>query len=435
MTVIKSGIRSKVVSTKLTDTEAMQLQESARRLFDKGSIKKPTVSDALRYASRELARVYAYHPPTRKDGRDKAAALVCQQEVNDAVFSLKSQEPLIGLTVNEDNPEEVCLPPLHTLISGITREAGKTTALEGILSRWQGKKILTFVCKPGEQVFQDDHYYPRHRPFLKQRSDWRYIQSMIEAEFHEKNRSIRAELMVVCEDTSTLEEVWDNVVDVLDGKKYANVYEKKVYIQIYNYLKEVIPKISETKFVQKLKLKEGRITVMDLQSYRPEVQAMVVGSVAEEIMSAGWRDVVLVIPEAWQILPRNRASPAKLPIESLIRMGAARGNLVMVDSQDMTSIHTPVLKEIGNLLLGRQQELNEVDRTLVNLPHSEIKKAASSTAVDRRGEIQRLKLGQFLFVSKGEARKVFAMPKWMEFVDALECAINPDYVYKVQKPR
>lgn len=422
-------IRDKVVSAKLTAEEYNFAQAKARELYESGGIEKPIISDVLRFALRNQQLLkpkqsdHNLHLPNRNNTTKPAA-----RHQYPWGEEPKSESPLIGYTVDPENPKEVFLPPYHTIVCGITREAGKTTALEGILSRWKGKKILVFICKPGEDVFQDTDRYTRHKPFLKQTVNWRYIESAIETEFHEKNRSIRPALMTLCEDTKTLNEVWQKVSDYLQNNNSNSSsitsYERRVYLQVYNYLKEVIPKINngQNNFVQKLNLREDTVTVMDVQSYSPEVQAMVIGSVADEVISGGWRDIVLVIPEAWQCLPRNRGSPAKLPVERLLRMGAARGNLVMIDSQDL--IHTPILKSVGNLLLGKQQEINEVDRMIENLPFDMMKK------IDRT-EIQRLKLGQFLFVSRGEVKKIFARPRWMGIGDAAECAVNPSHAYDV----
>jgi hypothetical protein len=91
----------------------------------------------------------------------------------------------------------------------------------------------------------------------------------------------------------------------------------------------------------------------------------------------------------------------------------------------MPSLDTACLEEIGNVIFGKQQELNEVTRVLENLPVNHIEKS----------EIQKLKLGQFFVVARGKVTKVFARPIWMDLPDAVECALNPNYVYKILEKR
>lgn len=274
----------------------------------------------------------------------------------DAEERAPRKEPLFGFSV--DNGDEVSLAPLHTLVCGLTRESGKTTALEGNLSRWAEKKILVFICKKGEEVF---HQYRRVAPFISQ--------------------------------GATLS----------------------------------LPK---AEFSHELQLTKG-IQVMALQNLDSETQAMIIAFVAQEVLDGkiqDWHNVVLVIPEAWQILPRDRDSPAKLPVEAFMRKGAAKGNLVVLDSQDISGISVPIRKLIGNWVMGKQNESNEIKRAIEHLP-------IKIDWNEMKYSLQTLKLGQFYVLSKGKVTKTFAWPVWMRFYDALDCADNPDTVYKILKKR
>lgn len=266
------------------------------------------------------------------------------------------EEPLFGFSIGY--AEEVSLAPAHTLVCGLTRESGKTTAIEGLLARWAAKKILVFVCKNGEDVFQR---YRKISPFLRKDS--------------------------------------------------------------------TISQPPKTEFSQKLQLTEG-IQVMDLQYLDPEAQATIISSVAEEILdvSQDWHDVILVIPEAWQTLPRDRDSPAKLSVERLMRHGAVKGNFVVLDSQDISGIHVPIRKQIGNWIIGKQNEINEIKRSIEHLP-------IKIDWDEMKHSLQTLKLGQFYVVTRGKVAKTFAWPVWMHFYDAIDCAAEPDIVYKIMKKK
>ena len=67
-------------------------------------------------------------------------------------------------------------------------------------------------------------------------------------------------------------------------------------------------------------------------------------------------------------IPQNRRSPVLLAAEELIRKGAAAGNFVWLDSQDIAGVHKNVLRSVGVWILGVQREANEVKRTLNHIP-------------------------------------------------------------------
>jgi hypothetical protein len=326
--------------------------------------------------------------------------------------------------------DEVRIEPLHTIVVGMTRESGKTTCMEGFLSRWTGKKILVILLKSGENLFTR---YPRIKPFIVQNTNWFPIQAMIQAELDEKNRSFRTQLMTVCADTKTYQEVWDKIKEQLEILKWKSKQknELNIFIQLNEYFKMIIPKVNELVITASkiLQLNEG-IQVMDLRDVDETVQQIVVASIFNEI-NAGlrgisgtdFRDVVIAIPEAWKVVGDiHHPSPAKRPLERLVREGGVKGNFVVLDGQNIMGIYSHARKHFNNWIIGKTEDENDLEKTLSRL---EIDTNLKNLEI----EVQKLKLGQFYVISKGRVRKTFALPSWMELDVAMRCAEDENYVY------
>lgn len=72
----------------------------------------------------------------------------------------------LGYEIGTGAPVEI--PLRHMAVTGQTQEAGKTTALEALISR-AGLQAVTFVTKRGEGAFTDA------RPIDSYRSLWEHI--------------------------------------------------------------------------------------------------------------------------------------------------------------------------------------------------------------------------------------------------------------------
>ena len=89
-------------------------------------------------------------------------------------------EILLGWEVGTG--KRVDLPLHHTVIAGMTQKAGKTTSLEAIISR-SGLKAVAFKTKRGESGFSN---YNTILPYYKTRTDWMYLESLLNAALGEK---------------------------------------------------------------------------------------------------------------------------------------------------------------------------------------------------------------------------------------------------------
>lgn len=207
----------------------------------------------------------------------------------------------------------VAIPLKHMVVTGQTQEAGKTTALEALIVR-SGLRAVTFVTKRGEGAFAGGR---RLQPFFRERADWVFVSSLIDATLGEKNKLLRAWLMKVCRGTKTLAEVQRNVIA---AKEKARGFSESIYTEIEGYLELVVPQLAQLPPARKVEIGAG-LNVMDLARYSTELQALVIRSVLEHVYEHE-DGVVTVIPEAWEFLPEGRGSPVKREAEALIRKGA-----------------------------------------------------------------------------------------------------------------
>lgn len=308
----------------------------------------------------------------------------------------------IKLGYNVPDGEPVSIDPSHLIVTGVTQKSGKTTTVEALISR-SGKKAIVFRTKPGEKGITRG---TKIRPFFRERSDYRFVKNLIEASSKEKLKIERGTLMRLCKGTGKLEDIQQKVQDRLAGDKGKKPTGLKldIFTILEHYLENVIPQIRQAELSRELALEDG-VNIMDLEELGDEVQSLVISSVADEVLN-NHTDTVLVIPEAWKFLPQRRGNPCKQSVEAFIRQGATNGNLIWIDSQDMSGVDKQPLKQVSTWLLGYQSERNEVKHTInqISLP----KKQKPSA-----DEVMQLGLGQFFLSERGRVEKVYVQPSWL----------------------
>ena len=294
--------------------------------------------------------------------------------------------------------EAVAVPVGHLAVTGQTQASGKTTTLEALVAR-SGLRAVAFVTKRHEASFRGEHH--RVPPYFRERADWQFVQSVLEATMREKMRFERAWIMRACKGAKTLADVHRNVRRLMDKAKGLSA---DVYLTLDHYLDVVVPQIAslEARFGgEALSLVTG-LNVMDLSGYTTELQSLVIRSVIEWVYEHG-RDVLVIIPEAWEFIPQARGSPVLLACEQLIRKGGAGGNFVWLDSQDIAGVHKNVLRSVGVWILGVQREANEVKRVLAHIP-------GKKPGID---DVMQLERGQFFVCYGRTVIKTYVQPSWM----------------------
>lgn len=328
---------------------------------------------------------------------------------------MKNQTIHLGFEVGTGKPVEI--PIRHMAVTGQTQEAGKTTALEALIERSK-LRALAFVTKRGEGSFRNANQI---KPYFRERADWVYVSSLIDATLGEKNKLLRSWLMKVCRNTQTLSEVHENV---RDAKAKSKGFSESIYTEIDGYLELVVPQIARLPMADKIALSAG-LNVMDLSDYSTEIQALVIRSALDWIYERE-SNVVTVIPEAWEFLPEGRGSPAKSGFETLCRKGGNLNNRLWIDSQDMAGVWKLALRAAAVWLIGVQRESNEVKRTLGNIP--------AGTAKPKPADIQQLQLGQFFVCFGNSVIKTYVQPAWMDNDAAREIAVGNRSAVDSQPP-
>lgn len=303
---------------------------------------------------------------------------------------------------------EVNVPLHHTVITGITQLSGKTTTLEALIHR-SGLKAVAFRTKRGEGGFKKARQIP---PFFRERTDWMFVEALLEAAMNERMKFERGSIMRVCEGARTLRAVWKNVQDMLPKARGIN---QEILTRLDGYMKLVIPEIERITFSTTLNLLPG-VNMIDLIGLREEMQCLVVASVIQEINDKH-SGIIVIVPEANEFLPQQRGSPAKLPALRLARKGAAVGNYLWMDTQDIAGVDKTHLKQVGLWILGIQTEENEVVRTLKHIPN-----LPKPTATQIRG----LNLGHFYGCYGGQVKHIYAQPIWLSDEDAKIVATAKD---------
>lgn len=321
---------------------------------------------------------------------------------------------LLGFEVGTGKP--VYLRLHHLVITGMTALSGKTTTLEALIYR-SGLKAIAFITKRGEVGFQEYHEIPA---YFKERSDWQYVESLIEATLRENQRFNRSWIIRACRGTKVLKDVLQNL-EQLKAKARKGSLAESVYINLAEYLKLVIPQIKKFSFSDQITLQDG-INVMDLSEMTLEMRSLVIRSVMEYGLEK-LSNTIIIVPEAWEFLPQFRSTPVKFFAESFIRKGAAVGNYLWVDSQDIAGIDKTPLRQCDNWILGRQKDVREVRRT-----REEIFK---NTPTEH--EIMTLSRGHFYACIGNEVHLVYVQPSWLGEEAARDVALGKVSVETVYK--
>ena len=321
--------------------------------------------------------------------------------------------------------KKIEINPSHLIVTGLSQKAGKTTALESFIKR-SGSKAIVFRTKIGEKSFLDGTIIP---PYFKEKSDWQYIESLIEATMKEKigklDRSVIIKLSKMTNGKSLLD--FKKVVDNRLGEK-INTFESMLLTNLQAYLEIVLPKLQTIQFSNTLELVNG-LNIIDLERFSrdAEVQSLIISSVLEEVLNSQ-KGVIVIIPEAWKFIPQQRGNPCKIVVEEFIRQGATNKNYIWIDSQDMSGVDKIPLKQISEWVLGYQSEKNEVKHTLEQIP-------LPKSTKPKEDEIMQLGTGIFIFASRDLTTKIYVQPFWLDDEKSIQIARGKLKISEIDAPK
>lgn len=327
----------------------------------------------------------------------------------------------IGFEV--DTGDEVRIPIGHAIWTGVSQNSGKTTGIETVSKR-SGKNTIAFITKIGEESFQNDN---KIKPFYRERSDWEFIRGLIES--MEKIRIRGPEQAKIIQLTrqsggNSLLEFKKKLDEKLLNTKSMTALD--IYTNLHAYLEKIIPKIYEMDYSKELSLSDG-VNVIDLEKFSmdAEIQGLIIASVLDEVLTRK-SNTIVAIPELWKFSPQERGTPCKHSIESFARQGAANGNYLFLDSQEMASTDKGPLKQCLVWIMGYQAEKNEVKHTLDQLPIPKKKRPTED-------EIMSLKTGEFFVATRDMVKKVFVQAWWVSESDARDVALGKKSIKDLPK--
>lgn len=311
--------------------------------------------------------------------------------------------------------KEIKFEPSHMMVTGITDKSGKTTTLEALIHQSK-KKVIVFKTKRGEKVFQHGNFI---EPYFKDRSDWEFVKSIIEAILRGKVGYLeKIEIIKICQESGDslfgFKQIVDDKLSGKTKKKLSN-FESNILVGLQAYLEKALIKLKDIPFSDELILSQG-LNIIDLGEFAGDdaILSLIISSVAKEVHTTQ-KNTVVVIPEAWRFLPQDRNNPCKLPVEELIRQGATNGNFVWLDSQDIAGVDKAIIKQVTEYILGYQAERNEVKHTIDQIPLPKNQKPKPE-------EIMNLGKGEFLLASRDLKVKVFVQPVWLDDETAIRIA-------------
>lgn len=336
-----------------------------------------------------------------------------------------SSKKLIHLGFEIPRGDAVAIPLKHLAATGQTQESGKTTTLEALISRAK-VTALAFVTKRGEGGFSGGHRIP---PFFREgatggRPYWEFVESIVASTMGQKMKFERAWIVKAARGAETLAMVRGNVAALMAKSKRS--MDQDIFMLLGEYLDIVLPQIRRMPATDNLTLLKGGLNVMDVTDFTEEMQMLIVGSCVNWIHKHE-KGVVTVMPEAWKFIPEGRMTPVKPIVERLVREGAALGNFVWMDAQDIAGVWKLMLRAVTVWLLGVQREHNELKRTLANIPNS-VKKP-------KLADVARLEIGQFFACFKSETIKTYVQPIWLDEATAKAIAMGEKTVDEVARPK
>ena len=326
----------------------------------------------------------------------------------------------IKLGYEIETGKQIDIQPSHLIVTGVTQLSGKTTTLEALIKR-SGLKAIIFKTKIGEKSFTEG---TEVAPFFRDRSDYEFVRSLIEAYAKEKLFLEKGTLMMLCKGSASLIEIKNKVDERLAEGKLRGLKEE-IHIRLQHYLENLIPQIQYANLSKTLDVHEG-INIMNLERFSEEAQSLIIQSVADEVLKT-MKDVIIVIPEAWKFLPQKYNNPCKRVVESYIRQGATNHNYIWIDSQDMAGGDKIPLKQISTWILGYQSERNEVKHTLdqISIPKK---------SKPKEDEIMGLRKGHFYLSCYEGFNKVYVQPIWLEDEDAIKISKGKLNIDEVKPP-
>lgn len=287
------------------------------------------------------------------------------------------------------------LQVFHTLITGQTNLAGKTTAIRTLVPRLvrEGFTVLIFDTKPTVREFEGYHDIPL---CYKPSTDPLILLGLAESIAQRRMSPFFATLARASESASDMGEIIRNLEKAEQSAKSGFI--KDACYSLVNILRRLETELADYSLSSTLDMESGRVNVMALNSLSSEAQQLVIKTAFELALKHHNRRTVLVIDEAFRFLPQAYSSACKKPVQDVITQGAKTGLFVWLATQFIATTEKDAIKGMANKLLGRQDDPTEIKATLERLRETKVSS----------DDLMTLKRGEFIFVPiDGKVRKIY----------------------------
>jgi hypothetical protein len=205
----------------------------------------------------------------------------------------------LGYEIGSGVPVE--LPIRHTVITGITQEAGKTTALEALIDRSR-LRAITFITKRGESSFAGAR---RIDPYFRERADWQFVAAILEASRGERLKFERSWIMKAsqgranaggCTGQREATRRRRRSEEAVDGRR--PLHATRGVSRGYRAADS-----NRVRWAPSVELRDG-VNAVDMTALSVELQHLVIRSTMDWVLEREEHTVV-VVPEAWKFVPRG----------------------------------------------------------------------------------------------------------------------------------
>jgi len=304
--------------------------------------------------------------------------------------------------------KSVDIPLLHTIVAAQTRY-GKSTTIRAMMQHIpEGYKTLALDVKDPRDFEGAGTEVPI---YVEDKTDPLMLKQLLEQESHLWLRREFPELIDLCKEGDTFENVYERVNKRMEEKVHPVVKDRLKVLQLL--LRKLVENMAKTKLSDVLEL-PAKNNVMNLSKAPSEIKQLGVYSVVKWVLT-NLNNVVLIIDELPDFAPQAYRTPSKSMITQAIRKGGAKGIWLWLSGQTMTGVDKQVLKQAMIWILGHQREINEAKRTLDQIPFK------TGLKVE---DIMTLPVGHFIVCTDEGAYITYVQPEGLEDIVARKVSLG-----------
>lgn len=327
---------------------------------------------------------------------------------------------MIHLGFERETGDDVEIPVMHTLTTGITRH-GKSETMQAMAERAvsAGYTVLLFDVKTKRDYADVGQEIPI---YLEEATDPTTLKGLLETSAEMSLSFQYSELIKVYEPGDDYQAVLDRMETVKNDPDTHPVEEDKLRV-LHHLLSDLVRELDGIAISDDLEVEPG-INVMNLSDVDGPIQQLAIASTVEAVLE-DHEDVILGVDEAHNFIPQKGQPPANQPLVKAIREGAASNVWLYLSDQTITGVDKDPLKQVGVWLLGKQREKNEAQRVLDQIPGR-----SEFTSED----VMTLSKGNFIVALDDATPLAYVQPVWMAEDEARAIATGEATMDDIQEP-